>query len=75
MKANLISRFATACTLMVLSGAALATDPPATLADLTGGISFTTAAAAVLAVALVVIGFKVVKQGALIVISMITKAR
>jgi hypothetical protein len=57
-------------------GLALAqSTPPATLADLTGGISFTTAAAAVLAVALVVIGFKVVKQGANIVLGMIGKAR
>lgn len=61
--------------LAVLSSFALATDPPATLADLTGGISFTTASAAVLAVALVIIGFKVLKQGALIVLSMITRAR
>lgn len=69
------SAFATFMVLSVLSGAALATDPPATLVDLTGGISFATAAAAVLAVALVIIGFKVLKQGALIVLGMIGKAR
>ena len=61
--------------MAVFSAMAFATDPPATLADLTSGISFTTAAAAVLAVALVIIGFKVLKQGALIVLGMITRAR
>jgi hypothetical protein len=60
--------------LSVFSAFALATDPT-TLAELTAGISLTTAASAVLAVALVIIGFKVMKQGALIVLGMIGRAR
>lgn len=61
--------------LSVFSALALATDPPATLADLTGAISFANATAAVLAIALAIIGFKVIKQGAVIVLSWIGKLR
>jgi hypothetical protein len=60
--------------LSSVSSAALATDPT-TLADLTTGISFATAATAVLVIAASIIGFKVLKQGAMIVMGMITKAR
>lgn len=52
-----------------------ATDPPATLVDLTGAISFATMTAAVLAVALLVINYKVLKQGALTVMRSIGWAR
>lgn len=49
--------------------------PPATLADLTSAIDFTTASAALLAVALAVIAFKVVKQGGMIVLRFIGWAK
>ena len=57
--------------LVLLAPAVSFALPPATLADLTGVIDFTSMAAAVLAVALVIINFKVVKQGALVVLHFI----
>lgn len=49
--------------------------PPATLVDLTTGVDFATATAAMLAVALAVIGFKVMKQGAIVVLRWIGFAK
>lgn len=57
--------------LVLLAPAVSFAAAPATLSDLTSVIDFTTMAAAVLAIALVIINFKVVKQGALIVLHFI----
>jgi len=49
--------------------------PPATLTDLTTAVDFATATAAMLAVAVLVIGFKVIKQGAMVVLRWIGFAK
>lgn len=54
---------------------AAAGDPPATIADLTSSVDFTTMAAGVLAIALVIINFKVIKQGALVVMRFVGLAK
>ena len=58
----------------VAPGLAFATGP-ATLADLTTAVDFATATAAMLAVAVLVIGFKVMKQGAMVVLRWIGFAK
>jgi hypothetical protein len=60
--------------LLSLCGFAFAT-APATLADLTAAISFTDVVAAVLAVGLAIIVFKLVKQGVMIVLRFIGWAK
>jgi hypothetical protein len=69
------SKVATGTGLALVAGSALADTPPASLTDLTGAISFAAMTAAVLAVSLLIINYKVIKQGALVVMRAIGLAK
>lgn len=71
---NFVNRVATGTGLALLAGSSFAVDPT-TLAELTSSISFTSAATAMLSIGASIVAFKIVKQGVVIVMSMIGKAR